>query len=313
MSAVSTAKFRSVQDWESKFTVWAKGPGQTEQNKCENAERMVRDAINAHPAFKNRNIRVFLQGSYRNRTNVRMDSDVDICVLCMDAFVGDYSHVPGVNASTLGFINSPYKFDNLKKDVYDALVAKFGVKAVTPGDKAFDIKENTYRVSADVVPTFEGRLYYRDNLGQLRYHSGTVLESAKNKRTINNWPEQHYNNGVSKHTQTSRQFKKKVRCLKNLSNEMASFSIASAESMASFLLESLVYNCPDNLFGYDSHYDDMKAVIAYLWNLTKTDDTSKNMVEVNAIKYLFHDSQPWNRSQAHTFLLDAWHYVGFAN
>ncbi len=242
-----------------------------------------------------------------------MESDVDVCVLCKDTFFPDYSQVPGVNNSTFGFPDASYSFDELKRDVEDALVAKFGRKAVKRGDKAFDIKDNTYRVAADVVPTFEGRLYYRDYLGRIVYHSGTVLQCDSDRRRINNWPEQHYAKGVQKHDQTARQFKKKVRCLKNLCNEMASAGNANAKAMASFLLESLVYNCPNSNFNHATHYDDMKEVIGYLWHATKTDDTARDMVEVNDIKPLFRVLQSWNRSTTHDFLLDAWHYVGFEN
>ncbi len=303
----------SPQDWERKFNAWSQGPGSTEDEKCENAERMVRDAIRSHSAFKNRNVRIFTQGSYRNRTNVRMDSDVDVCVLCMDTFVPDYSHVPDIDNNTLGFTNADYTFEDLKKDVYDALVVKFGKRSITPGDKAFDIKENTYRVAADVVPTFEGRLYYRDVNNNLKYHSGTVLECSKDRRMIKNWPQQHYDNGVYKHNKTARKFKKKARCLKNLSNEMQENGFVIAEKMASFLLESLVYNCTDEAFNHITHYEDMKEVVRYLYNKTRTDDESKDMIEVNGIKYLFHVSQAWERESVNKFLLEAWQYVGFKN
>lgn len=313
MGVISIKSGRSIEDWDRTFNRWAQGPSQSEQEKCDNAVRMVFDAIGAHQGLRNRDIKVFAQGSYRNRTNVRLDSDVDVCVLCMDTFFPDYDFVPNVNSSTLGFADATYSFDELKRDVEAALVAKFGRQAVTRGDKAFDIKENTYRVAADVVPTFEGRLYYRNSYGTLSYHSGTVLECTSNRRRINNWPEQHYANGVQKHQQTDRQFKKKVRCLKNLCNTMADAKIESAEKMASFLLESLVYNCPNSVFTHDTHYEDMRAAIAYLWSKTKDDTEGEDMVEVNDIKYLFRVTQPWKRAEVHQFLFDAWVYVDFEN
>ncbi len=297
--------------WNSTFDSWVNGPGVTEQQKCDNAERMIRDAVSAHTGLKKHDIKVFVQGSYRNRTNVRMDSDVDVCVLCKDTFIPDYSLAPGINSTTLGFTDAGYHFSDLKRDVEEALVNKFGRASVTRGDKAFDIKENTFRVAADVVPTFEGRLYFKNSQGEIRYHSGTVLQCSSDGKLIKNWPEQHYENGVEKHTQTNRQFKKKVRCLKRLCNVMASEGVSSAKAMASFLLESLVYNCPNDAFAYSTHYEDMKAVIAYLLGVTENDSKAKNLVEVNGIKYLFHFSQPWDRTTAHAFLISAWNYVGF--
>ena len=69
-------------DWESTFSSWAKPPGKTEQEGCENAEGAIKNAIAASDKLKSRNIKVFTQGSYQNNTNVRQDSDVDIGILC---------------------------------------------------------------------------------------------------------------------------------------------------------------------------------------------------------------------------------------
>ncbi len=66
--------------WEDKFTSWAKAPGVTEQQKCDNAETAIRNALAAHSKLSTMDVTVFAQGSYRNKTNVHMDSDVDICV-----------------------------------------------------------------------------------------------------------------------------------------------------------------------------------------------------------------------------------------
>ena len=79
------------RNWEDVFCTWGGAPSATEQTKCENAERAVRKAIDASVKLNTRNIEVFAQGSYANRTNVRQDSDVDICVLCNDAFFPDYT------------------------------------------------------------------------------------------------------------------------------------------------------------------------------------------------------------------------------
>ena len=62
---------------EDNFKSWAKAPGQTEQTTCDNAVTAVRKAINANATLSKHNIKVFAQGSYCNRTNVREDSDVD--------------------------------------------------------------------------------------------------------------------------------------------------------------------------------------------------------------------------------------------
>jgi tRNA nucleotidyltransferase (CCA-adding enzyme) len=69
------------RDWEATFSSWGAAPGTTQQTKCENAERAVRKAICASTKLSSMGITVFAQGSYANRTNVREDSDVDVCVM----------------------------------------------------------------------------------------------------------------------------------------------------------------------------------------------------------------------------------------
>lgn len=78
-------------DWEAKFTAWSKPPGKTELDKCNNAETAVKNAIKISEKLKEKDIRVFAHGSYKNNTNVQQESDVDIAVVCYDVFFPDYS------------------------------------------------------------------------------------------------------------------------------------------------------------------------------------------------------------------------------
>ena len=56
----------------------AKAPGVTKQMKCDNAVTAIRKAKEASAALSKHNIRVFAQGSYCNRTNVREDMGVSL-------------------------------------------------------------------------------------------------------------------------------------------------------------------------------------------------------------------------------------------
>jgi hypothetical protein len=73
-----------------------------------------------------------------------------------------------------------------------------------------------------------------------------------------------------------------------------------------------VWNAPNYCFGNTNYYDDMRSVIASVWNGTRTDDDCRVWGEVNEMKYLFRERQPWTRWSANTFLLAAWGYVGFS-
>lgn len=296
------------RDWESVFSTWARGPSETEQARAENAERQIRQAIQSSPKLQSRDIKVFTQGSYRNRVNVRKESDVDIGVVCFDTFFPEYPDDNVKAELSKSFSDGTYTYFAFKNELEEALVARFGRASVSRGSKSFDIKENTYRVESDVAAFFEHRRY----TSATRYLSGVEMRPDDGKPfIIRNWPEQHYTNGVSKNDSTSRRYKRVVRIIKTLSNEMAGNGIESAKSAPSFLIECLVFNASNSSFNYLTYMQMVRAVLAELFNNTISDEKCSEWGEVSELKYLFRGSQPWTRQGAHQFLSDAWDYIGY--
>lgn len=303
-----------TRDWEATFRDWSKPSSETEQQKYENAERMIRDAMSESPLFRDRDIRVFAKGSYRNNTNVRQESDVDIVVACREPFFTDFVFADYGNQA-VGLIDSPYLYPQFKNDVGAALVAKFGNSGVERGSKAFDVHATSYRVDADVVACFELRRYRKQahlSLDRFPYDLGTRFYSDTGD-WIDNWPDQQYDSGVKKNNATGNRYKFIIRALKRLRNEMADNSIVAAKPIPSYLIECLVWNAPNNCFGNPRYYDDMRAVITSVWNGTRTDEACHEWGEVNELKYLFRLSQPWTRAGANAFLEAAWRHVGFSS
>jgi hypothetical protein len=308
-SVLNTSGAKPWRDWEATFSSWGTAPGITEQTKCENAERAVRKAIAASTKLASKTIDTFTQGSYANRTNVRQDSDVDICVLYAGAFFPDYSLSQGLSGSVLGFTDATYKYADFKNDVEAALVSYFGKASVTRGNKAFDVHQNSYRIDADVVPAFE----HRRLLGTPERHwseSGTQIISDDGSRIIN-WPRQNYANGVQKNDATGRRFKAVTRIIKRLRNEMADEGYDDAEPIPSYLIECLVWNVPNEHLACDTLTADVRNALAHLWNETRTDETCGEWGEINELKYLFRSAQPCSRIQVNSFLQAAWDYIGF--
>jgi predicted nucleotidyltransferase len=297
------------RNWEDVFCTWGGPPSPTERTKCENAERAIRKAIDASEKLDTRNIEVFAQGSYANRTNVRQDSDVDICVLCDDVFFTDYTLSEGLNDAALGYIPGGYSYADFKNDIHAALKSYFGASSVTRGNKAFDVHANTYRVDADVVPCLEHRrLMGTPENNWIEF--GTELHPDNGGKIVN-WPRQNYNNGVAKNDVTGRRFKAVVRILKRLRYEMLANGHQIAASIPSYLLECLVWNAPNEGFGHDEYRADVRYALAHLYNETRSDDTCKEWGEINELKYLFRQGQPWSRDQVNSFLNAAWNYIGF--
>ena len=297
-----------MSDWEDSFWRWAKGPGETEKAKCERAETAIKKAIAAHKKLGAMDITVFPQGSYRHKTNVRADSDVDICVRLNTTFFTDYP--AGKTKEDFGNIDGSITFSSYRNLVQEALISYFEGDFVTRGDKAFNIHENTYRIDADVVAALALRRYgYRDD-GSVYCVSGIGFDTDAGKRIVN-WPEQNYENGLARHNETARRFRKVVRVLKHLRNKMQQDGIKDANGIASCLIEHIVYNVPKSSFGHDTLQQDVREVLAHAFNGTLSKDKSDDWVEVNYKEWLFRGTkQPWTWQKAHSFISAAWDYLG---
>ena len=293
-----------TRDWEAQFRDWAKPPGKTEEERCNNAASAIRNAIKPSDKLRARGVSVFAHGSYRNNTNVRQDSDVDIGILCGTTYLNDYPE--GTTRETFRFSASDYRFAQFKNEVEEALVAYFGRAPVTRGNKAFDIHETSYHVEADVAAFFTHRSYSKD----AKYHEGVALLPDNGSGRIVNWPEHHYANGCRKNTATGTRFKSIVRVLKALSNEMTEQGVTGGD-IPGFLIECLVWNVPNDRFQNSTYTADVKAAIVFLYGHTKTDDPCREWREVSELKYLFRPAQKSTREQANAFTVAAWHYIGF--
>lgn len=295
---------------EDNFASWAQGPSKTESDKCENAENAVRKAIAADSDLSKLDITVFAQGSYKARTNIRQNSDVDICVRYNGAFFADYP--AGKAHADFGNVDGDLPFVDYKGMVERALKRYFDAQSVTRGNKAIDVHANSYRIDADVVPTFERRRYTGQKFsnGADYFHSGVAFIPDKGG-LIENWPQHSYDNGVSRNDETGRRYKRVIRILKRLRDRMQDDRISGANNVASFLIECLVWNAPVEAFQHDTYSADLRHVVANIWNRTRKDDDCTDWGEVNELKYLFRPSQPWTRQQANQFLQAVWDYVGF--
>jgi hypothetical protein len=294
------------QSWEEKFRTWSQSPSQTETERAANAEQMVRNAINGSAKLRARNIKVFVQGSYRNRTNIRRESDVDIGVLCYDTFF--YETPPATTASTFGINAATYPYTQFKNEVGEALNNYFGAGAAKRGNKAFDIKETSHHVEADVAAFFEHRRYNQSGT----YTPGVELRPDNGKpEKVVNFPDQHYENGNAKNNRTRRSYRALARILKSLRCEMEDNNIAAAKPITSFLCECSIWNVPDADFNHADFSGDLRDALIHLYDGTATDAACKEWGEVSELKYLFRPQQKWTLQQVNDFVLAAWTYVGF--
>jgi hypothetical protein len=300
-------------DWESTFNSWSKPPGQTEADRIENAVSAVRKALEGDD-FLAENTKVFVQGSYRNRVNVRQESDVDIGVLYTGSTFYP-SYPPGKTKVDFGNVDGTYNYADFKNRIEKALVARFGQSSIKRGNKAFDIHANTYRVDADVVPLFVHRRYQDDG----SYICGVQIKADDGAR-IHNWPErlyddahwppQHFENGVRKNESTSRGYKGTVRILKKLRHLLVDRGIAAAKPIPGFLVECLVWNVPDTYLTQDTWNKNVQSALVHLWSNTKALETCHDWGEVNELKYIFKGSPATKLTEVHAFINAAWDHIG---
>lgn len=271
----------------------------TEEQKCERAIRIVINALTAAgysvdstslqgPAYAtkarkgNLTLTLFLQGSYANNTNIKLDSDVDVAVVLDSQFGVKYR--PGASDSDYRFVNAiPV---DIKTDVCNAL-KQYISGSVERKNKCIKVKENSYRASIDVVPCIEFRDYSSEFYNNPAHYIPGIKIKADDESTIINYPKLHLENGRNKNEETNHYYKKVVRIIKNIRNLMEeSRQSLSAKYISSFQLESLLWNIPNQLFlQYDDAYSFKFAKIAYLLTLEKINFASYK--EVNGIKTLF--------------------------
>ena len=267
---------------------------------------MIREAIDEHEAFDGyrSSFSVYAKGSYANNTNVKSDSDVDIVVECSDAcYWQEHDPAKGGHPSASPY-TGPWTPEKLRTEVAAALEKKFP-GAVTTGTTAFEVDASSARVNADVVPSFQYKLYFSDG----SYRQGTKVFKADGTSVVN-YPKLQLELGRAKNVRTNGLYKKTVRILKRLENELVSKGLT--EEVPSYLLECLIYNCPEEYFSRDTWRGTMRGCLANIFNATKGSEPEEGRwLEANGAKFLFHPAHKWTRAQVHKFASDAWDYMEF--
>ncbi len=104
---------------EETFDNWRKPASESEEQRISNAISMIKNAIQASNDLKNKSIEIFVQGSYANNTNVRANSDVDVCAMLKDTFYSEYPD--GKTRDDYGFTAGTNDFDTYRTDLINPL------------------------------------------------------------------------------------------------------------------------------------------------------------------------------------------------
>ena len=288
---------------EEQLKDYAKPLSETEENQCKNAIRMVSNALKklglsennmetiygSSTAYQIRmsgglrgyDIKLFLQGSYANNTNVKVHSDIDIAVVQEEIFRPEYRL--NVSGADYGFKKADSNIKSFKDEVEEVLREHFG-EDIERKNKSIKINGNSYRKNTDSVPSMRHRDYRQNYTFDKEDYIGGILIKTDDGQEIINYPEQHIKNGVEKNKTTNYYFKKMVRIAKELRCQMKDLRYPYAQESSSFGVECLLWNIPNEYFTkYTTYRYAFDEIVSYLYDNRYS---ISDFLEANNIKKL---------------------------
>ena len=248
--------------------------------------------------IRNMDFGLYLQGSYRNDTNVRGDSDVDIVAQLNSTFIHDAAKLPPFQyqAFRSEFPDVvTYHWKDFRRDVLASLRAYYGYSSVSEGSKCLKVITGLGRPTADVLPALLYRQYasyYGPNRGQAI--EGVAFQD-RTDRVIINYPKLHYENGVQKNSEqrTNGWFKPTVRMFKNARSCAVDSGYLDKDAAPSYFVDCLIWNVSDDRFG--PTYQDTYCNVVNCLNLSNFDSFKCR----NGVVELFGVSQEqWTQDSA---------------
>ena len=258
-----------------------------------NTGNSVKNAIENYKGFpEGVKFKVYLQGSYKNDTNVYGESDVDVVVELTSSF---QNNLNDEQDKTLGITKSAYSLSDFRNDVDQCLAEYYKGLNLTFGNKVVKIPSASNRLEADVLICCQYRLYYQ--LSSEKYHSGVTFKTRHSFDRIINFPVLHSDNGTVKHQATNQWFKPTVRIFKNMRNHLVNNYGFQKSVAPSYFIECMLANIPHNQFGTN-----FQTTITNCHNYL-TNNSKDGFMCLNGVRPLWgNTTENWNQADANTFL-----------
>lgn len=280
---------------ETQLETWSNAPSST---LYQNSYNQVKNALSAYQGLESRGFEVYLQGSYKNSTNIRGDSDVDIVVQLNDVYYFDISELsPGEQQlCNSERIPATYTLSEFKSQVLQALQSYFGTNNIKLGNKSIKLPGNQNRINADIIVASEYRYYTRFNAYSKNYIRGIAFFPVGSSINIINYPKVHYDNGVTKNQITNGTFKQFVRIFKNINSKLVEDGKINSALAPSYFIECLIYNLPDSCFLGGTYQKYMYNILSQLHN------TNLNDCETVSGRHWLCRGNQWNVADAKSFV-----------
>ena len=195
----------------------------------------IREALEAHKGLSRFKYEVFLQGSYKNDTNLGGDSDVDVVVRLTTRLKPSVADLAGERLHENGSHRFAYQqWKSFRDEALKALRARFG-RAANSGRKTLKVSKGRIPADADLVVTVS----HREGIG---------FYLPDERRWVVSFPQQHYSRGLKKEKAASMRLKRTIRMFKAARNRLVHQGVLKKEDAPSYFIECLLYNVPDDLF-----------------------------------------------------------------
>ena len=167
----------------------------------------IRQTLAAHNRPSDVGYEVFLQGSYKNGTNLRRDSDVDLVVRLAPKLSPSVAALSGEQLQENASHEVAYRhWRSFRRHALKVMRALYG-DAATSGRKTLKLEKGELQADADLVIT-------------LSYKEGIGFYLPDERRWVVSFPQQHHDRGAKKEKATSNRFKRIVRMFKAARNRL---------------------------------------------------------------------------------------------
>lgn len=248
------------------------------------AHTAIRDALASYNWPKGMKFDVFLQGSYKNHTNLRGDSDVDVVIQLQDRIKPNLAALRGKKLTT----NKSHqvalqRWQSFRTHALQATRAKFS-DSVQSGRKTLKISKGKIPASADLVVT-------------LIHSDGLAFYLPDERRWVVSYPQLHHGRGNRKERSTGNRFKRTIRMFKVARHELLRRKMIAEDTTSSYFIECLLYNVPDQYFRKTlmKTYED---IVVWLSSAKLRGFTSQN----GKVKLFGGQPEQWDAAKARGFV-----------
>jgi len=291
----------------SQLETWSNPGANDSATKTYNRVKNVLIADNSILQQKGKDFEVYLQGSYKNSTNIYADSDVDLVVQLNSTWQRNLSRLSRTQKSRYkqNYSTASYQLDDFHNDVVSTLRADYGRDAVTVEDRALVLKSDSLPLTADIVVCLQYRRYKQfNNKTDQDYDEGIFFRDRTTREEIISYPKIHYKNGAEKNRSAHQRYRETIRIIKNARSYLVNKGEISADLAPSYDIECLLYNVPEDRYKHD-YQERYLEILEWRAKAELSDFHCQNGIQ----KLFGNSSTQWAESDAMNFfvhLLDLW-------